>query len=293
MDMNKGKQMRMLGIVLGFGMLMGLVWWAVLEYSDFEPVREPALEVSEYKEIVSKAPRVKMRMHIVKDGETLSDIASLYQVDVDTLRGANENLTDIIQPGDKLLVLPQKGVLYTVAEGDSLWRIAKLFQVEVKNILEQNEKTEEFLKVGEKLFIPGAKPRVVEAAAVPASRQVTSGFIRPATGVVSSPFGARWGRMHEGIDIADDLGTPIRAALAGKVTYAGWLGAYGYAIMLEHREGYSTLYGHLQSMHVVKDEFVNRGQVIGEMGNTGNSTGPHVHFEVRHRGELINPENVL
>ncbi len=292
MSLSKIKQLRMFGIVIGIGMIMGLVWWAVVEYSDISPVREPALEVSQYKEI-AKAPVVKMRIHIVKEEETLADIAAQYEVDIDTLRGANENLTDLIHPGDKLLILPQKGVLYTVTEGDTLWRIAKLFDVEVKNILAENEKTESFLKVGEKLFIPGGKPRNIEPANLPVSRQISTQFALPSVGEVSSPFGVRWGHMHEGIDIANDSGTPVKAALAGKVTYAGWLGGYGYAIMLEHREDYSTLYGHLQSIGVEKGNFVNRGQKIGEMGSTGNSTGPHVHFEVRHDGVLINPAKVL
>lgn len=292
MKLRKIKQIQMFGVAVGVSMLMGLVWWAVLEYGDIKPVREPALAVSEYKEI-AKMPVIKMRMHIVKEAETLEDIAAAYEIDVDTLHGANENLTELIHPGDKLLILPKKGVLYTVTEGDTLWRIAKLFDVDVKNILDENDKSENFLKIGEKLFIPGAKPRAVEAASLPVSRQIETQFTLPCAGVVSSPFGTRWGHMHAGIDIANDPGTPIKAALAGKVTYAGWLSGYGNAIMLEHREGYSTLYGHLQKIGVEKGSFVNRGQIIGEMGSTGNSTGPHVHFEVRHSGVLINPTKVL
>ncbi|MDF2566051.1 MAG: hypothetical protein K0Q53_2455, partial [Massilibacillus sp.] len=95
MNLSKIKQLRMFGIVIGIGMIMGLVWWAVVEYSDISPVREPALEVSQYKEI-AKVPVVKMRMHIVKEEETLAEIAAQYEVDIDTLRGANENLTDLI-----------------------------------------------------------------------------------------------------------------------------------------------------------------------------------------------------
>lgn len=291
MRLSKRRSISLWGACIAFSMILGVVWWAVFGDKSAEPMREPAMEVSEYK--VTKVPEEKMKTHVVRAGETLSEIAEAYALDVDTLISANESASEVIQPGQTLLILPKKGVLYTVSEGDSLWRIAKLYHVEIKDILEENNKEGVVLKPGEKIFVPGAKPRKTEEAAIPVSRSVSARFLTPATGVVSSPFGGRWGRIHEGVDIADDEGTPIRAALGGRVTYAGWVSGYGNTVMLEHRQGYTTLYGHMKEVLVESGEVVNRGQTIGEMGSTGNSTGPHVHFEVRRDGELLNPANVL
>lgn len=284
----------LVGACIAFSMILGLVWWAVSEYESVEPMREPAMEVSEYSKYkVTKVPEEKMRIHRVKQGETLSEIAQRYDLDVETLVGANENAAEVIHPDDRLLILPKKGVLYTVTEGDSLWRIAKLFDVEIKAILAENNKEGVVLQAGEKIFIPGAKPRKTEAASISVSRTAGTRFLTPATGIVSSPFGSRWGRMHAGVDIADDEGTPIKASLGGKVTYAGWMSGYGNTVILEHPQGYTTLYGHMKQVTVAVGAYAGRGQVIGKMGSTGNSTGPHVHFEVRRNGELLNPAKIL
>lgn len=291
MALPKMRSIPLWSICIGLSMVMGLAWWAFLAYNNVEPIREPAMEVSEYR--VTKVPPEKIKTHIVEKGENLTAIASQYNLDVDTLIGSNENLSEVILPGDRLVILPKKGVLFTVTSGDTLWRIAKLFDVEVKHILEENNKEGAVLQIGEKLFIPGGKPLKAAAASLPVSRSAEARFLTPAIGEVSSPFGRRWGRMHAGLDIANDEGTPIKAALAGKVTYAGWMSGYGNTVMIEHRQGYSTLYGHMKRVHVGNGQSVNRGDIIGEMGSTGNSTGSHVHFEVRYNGELINPTSIL
>lgn len=291
MKLSRIKTVSLWGACVAFSMILGFVCWAVYEYGGNEPTREPAMEVSEYK--VAKAPAQRMKTHVVAEGETLSQIAEMYNLDVDTLVEANEIDADVILPGERLLILPKRGTLYTVAEGDSLWRIAKLYGVDVKDILNENDKGGAIIRPGEKLFIPGGKSGEEQAASVPVSRMGDARFLRPATGVVSSPFGRRWGKMHEGVDIADEEGTPIQAALGGRVTYAGWVDGYGKTVVLEHRQGYTSLYGHMRQIEVVSGDMVSRGQVIGKMGSTGNSTGPHVHFEVRKDGELLNPGNVL
>lgn len=235
-----------------------------------------------------------IKSHTVVEGETLGSIAENYHIDVDTLLGANPDASENLHPGDQLVILPQKGVLHAVNDGDTLWRIASVYGVEIAAILSANDKKSEGLAIGEKLFIPGAKPvDLSELPSAPVSRSSVSRFSWPTDGDLTSPFGTRWGRMHSGIDIANDVGTPVTAALAGRVTYAGWYAGYGYTLMIEHNNGYSTLYGHLSNFSVSTGQYVRAGQKIASMGNTGYSTGPHLHFEVHKDGEAVNPINFL
>jgi murein DD-endopeptidase MepM/ murein hydrolase activator NlpD len=131
-------------------------------------------------------------------------------------------------------------------------------------------------------------------SAVPPGRRVGR-FLLPARGVLTSGFGYRWHpifrirRMHTGIDIAAPRGTPVMAAASGGVLYTGWFGGYGKIVVLDHGGGVSTLYGHLSAILVPKGRRVTRGQVIGRVGSTGYSTGPHVHFEVRINGRPVDP----
>jgi murein DD-endopeptidase MepM/ murein hydrolase activator NlpD len=115
----------------------------------------------------------------------------------------------------------------------------------------------------------------------------------PVAGPVTSGFGSRWGRMHEGIDIAVGSGTPVHAAAAGTVIYAGWVSGYGNIVVLDHGNGLSTAYGHNSSLVVGQGAVVDRGSVVALSGNTGHSTGPHVHFEVRVNGAPVDPLGYL
>lgn len=230
-------------------------------------------------------PVKQVRIHTVADGETLSGIANYYDIDVETLVSANPQMEDAIYPGDELVVLPGRGILHTVEAEDTLWRISNLYGVAVEQIMGANSKTGELLSIGEKIFVPGGRYRAAENS----SRSGSARFAWPAAGELSSPFGYRWGRVHTGIDIANDIGTPIGAARGGRVVFTGWQGGYGYTIVVEHGNEYSTLYGHLDSFAVRSGQYIQAGQIIGYMGDTGNSTGPHLHFEVRLGGVPVNP----
>jgi murein DD-endopeptidase MepM/ murein hydrolase activator NlpD len=115
----------------------------------------------------------------------------------------------------------------------------------------------------------------------------------PVSGPVTSGFGPRWGQMHEGIDIAVALGTPVRAAAAGTVIYTGWLGGYGNLVVVDHGGGLSTAYAHNSSIAASVGQTVAAGQVISYSGSTGHSSGPHVHFEVRVNGSAVDPLGYL
>jgi murein DD-endopeptidase MepM/ murein hydrolase activator NlpD len=124
-------------------------------------------------------------------------------------------------------------------------------------------------------------------------QQGSGGLIWPVSGPVTSGFGYRWGRLHAGVDIAVPEGTPIRAAAGGRVAIAGWVGGYGNYTCVQHSGALSTCYGHQSSIGVSVGQSVSQGQVIGSSGNTGNSTGPHLHFETRINGNPVDPMGYL
>jgi murein DD-endopeptidase MepM/ murein hydrolase activator NlpD len=127
----------------------------------------------------------------------------------------------------------------------------------------------------------------------PSQMPSAAGLIWPVSGPVTSPFGMRWGRMHEGIDIGAGYGTPIHAAAAGVVIWAGWLGGYGNLVVIDHGGGLSTAYGHQERVAVAQGEQVAQGEVIGYVGCTGHCFGPHLHFEVRIYGQAVDPLGYL
>lgn len=133
------------------------------------------------------------------------------------------------------------------------------------------------------IYVGNYKPTVLEVAYISS----------PSRGSISSSFGQRWGKMHKGIDIAANNGARINAALDGTITFAGWQEGYGNVIKMDHGDNIETTYAHCSSITVKKGEVVNQGEKIGEVGSTGNSTGPHLHFEIRENGEPKNPEKYI
>jgi murein DD-endopeptidase MepM/ murein hydrolase activator NlpD len=142
----------------------------------------------------------------------------------------------------------------------------------------------------------GARIRSAQSSSVipgPTGAASAAGFVWPVHGILTSGFGWRWGRMHEGIDLAVASGTPVVSAAAGTVIVAGWLGGYGNLVVVDHGNGVSTAYGHNTSVTVGVGQSVVQGQLVAYSGNTGHSTGPHVHFEVRINGSPVDPLGYL
>jgi murein DD-endopeptidase MepM/ murein hydrolase activator NlpD len=134
------------------------------------------------------------------------------------------------------------------------------------------------------LFLPGDKPTNGKAGST------SLAFNWPTSGVLTSRFGRRWGKMHKGIDIAGPVGTPINSAAEGIVVFAGWQGGYGQLVEIKHADGTTTRYGHNSRLVVSAGQTVAQGQQVSEMGSTGHSTGSHLHFEIRpNGGDAINP----
>lgn len=250
-------------------------------------------------------------IHVVNEGETLSDIASRYDLAVETILWENNLLeTDKIKPGQELKILPIDGIRHKVARGETIYSIGKKYGLEdsqVQVIVDYpfneflNDETFE-LVVGQELIIPdGIKP--AEPGETPIARiakiltpdagtvTATGNFVWPAQGGISQ--GYRF--YHKAIDISNKGGGPILAADSGVVIVAGWPDNYGYGnrVMIDHGNGFVTLYAHLSLIQVKEGQRVNRGDVIGQMGSTGRSTGTHLHFEVRQGGVLLNPLSYL
>ncbi len=142
----------------------------------------------------------------------------------------------------------------------------------------------------------GARIRSAQSSSIvpaPTGAASAAGFVWPVHGVLTSSYGWRWGRMHEGIDLAVSSGTPVVASAAGTVIVAGWLGGYGNLVVVDHGNGISTAYGHNTSVAVGVGQSVAQGQLVAYSGNTGHSTGPHVHFEVRINGSPVDPLGYL
>ena len=208
---------------------------------------------------------------------------------------------------------PQRGV---VRFGDTFATIAERYQLSVEELMDLNpDLRNNPLVVGRQLRLqPTPPPRVhslislrpsgsggvswpetPQYAPSPSPSPSGSRWLWPARGVMSSGYGWRWGRMHKGIDIANSVGTPILAAQDGRVTFAGWSdGGYGYLVELTHSDGSRSLYAHQSRILVQVGEEVTQGQQLGQMGSTGRSTGPHLHFEIHAPGYgAINPMDLL
>jgi len=258
----------------------------------------------------SSATTPQVLEHVVVQGETLSGIAAKYGTDTATLKSVN-NISDerSLRVGQKLQVLTVSGVLHKIVSGDTLWDIARAYGVALTTIYQANPGLNNTaLKLGQKLIVPGAKA-VVSRQAVASRGSTTSrgssssssssgqssslGFNWPLRGTITSGFGWRWGKLHAALDIGVPTGTTVKAAAAGTVTYAGWATSYGYLVKIKHSNGYETRYGHNSQLLVSVGQQVSKGQAIARSGNTGFSTGPHLHFEVRKNGSAVNSLKVL
>ncbi|NOX97873.1 MAG: peptidoglycan DD-metalloendopeptidase family protein [Nitrospirae bacterium] len=215
-------------------------------------------------------------------------------------RGFSPRLTFII-----LLILMEgcaiqraypSGVYHQVKRGEYLGRIARTYKVDMKTIMTANRLSDpNKLRVGQRLFIPGAKKVLgVDTYRTSAVSLKKNSFIWPVNSKrVTSSYGMRNGRQHKGIDIAASKGARIVASQSGTVVYAGTLSGYGEVIIIDHHNGHSTIYAH-NSLNLVKvDDQVRQRQVIGRVGSTGRSTGPHLHFEIRKGYQTVNPLDYL
>lgn len=231
----------------------------------------------------------------VKKGDTLATVAKLFNVSKNTIMWANDLKSQTITPGDTLVILPMTGIKHTVKDGDTLASIAKKYKADVDDIAKFNGIARDAdLNEGDTILVPEGEIAVVTTTKTKTGKTVVksklldvysystpSGFlIRP----VNGGHKTQGLHGHNGIDIGAAPGTPVMASADGQVIAAkvgGYNGGYGNMIIISHQGGIQTVYAHLLMVNVSAGQVVTQGQVIGEVGNTGRSTGPHLHFEVR------------
>ena len=265
-------------------------------------------------------------VHVVKKGETIYRISKMYGISEYDLMDFNKLDSFTIFEGQKLKLVGDSGaeteefrkiaekdnsMYHVVEKKETLYGIARIYKTTVSEIKELNNLDSNNIYVGQKLKLRGTAPaETSETAKVEAktgtgkkaAAKKVQGKVKsvsaakvflPVKGTVTSEFGLRNGKPHKGIDIAAKIGTPIHAALAGKVVYEGVQKGYGNVIILEHKGSIMTVYAHNESNLVRLGDTVTKGQPIATLGSTGRSSGAHLHFEYRIKGKAINPRKVL
>jgi len=253
--------------------------------------------------IIPERPRLDIITYTVQVGDTVQAIAALFGLQPSTIMWANpaiEDAPDLLRIGQEVIILPIDGVYHTVAEGDTLESIAEKYKVEPEAIAtcEYNhlEPPNYSIEEGMRLIVPGGEkpyvPKVVTTytGPVPEGARGTGRFQWPVLGTITQGY---W-YGHRALDIGAPTGSAVLAADGGFVGFAGWTDVgYGYLIVIDHANGFATYYAHLSNIYVFEGQAVERGQVIGAVGSTGLSTGPHLHFEVRYYGAQQNPRAYL
>lgn len=256
---------------------------------------------------VSDKPRADVLDYTVVEGDTLSSIAKMFGVDTDSILWLNSGVSEKkLKPGTVLHIPPVTGVVHTVKSGETIYSIAKKYGVSAQSIVDfpfnefSNDETFA-LAIGQQLIVPdGIMPAVIVTSPrsnlanvlTPNAGSVSANgsFIWPTQGTITQYFKA-W---HKGLDIANHSAPMVLAADSGTIVHASWDNTgYGNMVLIDHGNGTKTLYGHLQKFSVVVGQTVKRGDVVGQMGSTGRSTGTHLHFEVRTPLGNVDPLAVL
>lgn len=235
--------------------------------------------------------------YTVKQGDTVSEIADARDLRIDTIISYN-SISDVraIQAGNVLLIpafeddKPVDGVVYQVRDGDTLVDIAKSHGVDLNPILDANRLSSEVIRPGDQLFIPSARMTDHDIR-----KALGTLFVQPVVGELTSRFGMRVdpisnrNSMHYGIDLASATGTPVRASNDGRVKMVGTSRTLGTYVVIDHIDQFQTLYAHLSSVSTMEGARVSQGSIIGKVGNTGYSTGPHLHFSIYKDLQPVDP----
>lgn len=230
----------------------------------------------------------------VKKGDTLGTIAKLFGVSKNTIMWANDMKSQNITPGDTLLILPISGIKHTVKKGETIKSIAKRYKADEGDIAKFNGiSSDTDLALGDIVLVPDGEIEIAQPTKSKNGKMVKTKILNSYSYTAPSGFLIRpvnGGRKsqgihgHNGIDIAATPGTPVMAAADGRVIVArsgGYNGGYGSMVIMTHDNGVQTVYAHLRAVYVTSGQTISQGTIIGELGNTGRSTGPHLHFEVR------------
>jgi len=249
--------------------------------------------------------------YTIQEGDTLSEVAELFTVTENTIIWEN-NIAKTVKVGQELRILPISGIRHTIGKGDTISKIAERYQVDQEDVSIYNGLSDGTLIVGKTIIVPnGVKPvekkeekktstyskKSVSSNKTGTNSLISGGYyVRPTSGPVGSPFGNRvhpiTGKVtfHYGIDYTTPTGTPVVAAADGKVARTSCGSGYGTCLIVQHNNGTQTLYAHLSIINFSTGEKVSQGEIIAVSGNTGQSTGPHLHFEIiNSNGQKLNP----
>lgn len=241
---------------------------------------------------------VKLVTYTIQSGDTLSALAERFNTSTSSIVRLNNLASpDRVSVGKEITIIQNaSGAVIRVSQGDTLWDISRRYGISISSIMAANNLADgDSISVGMNLILPGASassrslPTVSRSSLFrwPVNGSITSGYgwrVHPISGVTS---------FHDGLDIAAGTGTPIGAAAAGTVDFAGWLGGYGRLVVIDHGDGIETRYGHLSGFNVAEGNWVSAGDTVGFVGQSGDATGPHVHFEIRKSGRTVNPGDYL
>lgn len=240
---------------------------------------------------------MKYDEYIIEEGDNLTVISRKIGANLDTLVSVNKiSNANRLRPGQKIIVPNRNGLLYTMKKGESIEDVTERYDVSLKRVLTFNKISDASnIEEGDDIFLPGAKYTLDERIdkfgqmfSLPTTiTRISSVFgyrVHPITGVRTK---------HMGVDIPGRLNTPVYASRKGKVIFAGYSGGYGNLVIVRHDKGYTTYYGHLNSITTKAGANVGVGVMIGRMGSTGRSTGSHLHFEVRRNGVALNPADFI
>jgi murein DD-endopeptidase MepM/ murein hydrolase activator NlpD len=235
------------------------------------------------------------RNYTIRQGDSVSKIAADHAISLDAIIASN-GITNAkrLYEGQVIRIPNMDGIPYTVKSGDSLLKISSGMGVPLAAILDANDIQSDTITPGTTLFIPGARMRSEDLKLA-----LGELFIYPIRGRLTSPFGWRNDpisgvrRYHAALDLAANTGTPVKAAMDGKAATVGYNATYGKFIILSHSNGFQTMYAHLSVTSVTQGSSVQQGAKIGEVGSTGYSTGPHLHFAIYKNGRAVNPFDLL
>jgi murein DD-endopeptidase MepM/ murein hydrolase activator NlpD len=233
--------------------------------------------------------------YTVRKGDSVSKIAARFGISMDAVIASNRiGNARRLQEGEKIRIPNMDGIPYTVRKGDTLLSISSAQGIPLEAILDANDIQSEAISPETVLFLPGAHMPPEDLR-----RALGDLFIYPIRGRLSSPFGWRRDpftgerRYHAAVDLAANTGTPIKAAMDGRVSVVGLNSVYGKYVIISHSGGYQTMYAHMNTVSVRQGAYVNQGVKIGEVGSTGYSTGPHLHFAIYKNGRALNPLEFL
>jgi murein DD-endopeptidase MepM/ murein hydrolase activator NlpD len=245
---------------------------------------------------ISKSRILFCNSHLVQSGENISSLAINFGLNQDTIISVNKIFNSrLLQIGKVLKIPNQDGVFHSVKSGENLSGIAEKYNANSEAIKTVNELFSDKVVAGTDLFIPGARLDWSKLQEINGDL-----FIWPVNGNITSSYG--WRRnpfnrslrhFHNGIDIKGSTGTPIRAAMAGRVSAVGYDNIFGNYVVISHHSGYRTLYGHMSVIRTKTGAYVAQGERIGDVGSTGQSTGSHLHFTVYKNGATTNPRALI